>query len=105
MHPAPAHRRRARATAGRARTFSVLRALWSCLRTVPKKYAPKGMHRKDILGRFFTLNLCVHNGFSTLVELLEYEPHTLGWSHWAVTPSVVRDVSGRAQRPLGVPLS
>jgi predicted metal-dependent peptidase len=30
---------------------------------------------------------------------------TLGWSHWAVTPNVVRDVSGRAQRPLGVPLS
>ena len=31
--------------------------------------------------------------------------YTLGWSHWAVTPNVVRDVSGRAQRPLGVPLS
>ena len=30
---------------------------------------------------------------------------TLGWSHWAVTPNIVRDVSGRPQRPLGVPLS
>eukprot|EP00966_Prymnesium_polylepis_P302603 6990840-Prymnesium_polylepis.1 len=31
--------------------------------------------------------------------------NTLGRSHWAVTPNVVRDASGRAQRPLGVPLS
>jgi hypothetical protein len=40
---------------------------------------------------------CVHSS--------DHVDFTLGWSHWAVTPNVVRDVSGRAQRPLGVPLS